>query len=65
MRLKLIFPFLFLLHFSLFAQENNKYAADWASLDTRPTPEWWKDAKFGVYAKRQIRRVVPKFTYGK
>jgi alpha-L-fucosidase len=61
MRLKLIFPFLFLLQFSLFAQENNKYAPDWASLDTRPTPEWWKDAKFGIFIHWGVYS-VPAFT---
>jgi alpha-L-fucosidase len=30
----------------LFAQP---YAPDWKSLDTRPTPEWWRDAKFGIF----------------
>jgi alpha-L-fucosidase len=25
------------------------YAANWASLDARPTPEWYLDAKFGVF----------------
>ena len=26
-----------------------KFEANWASLDTRPTPEWFLDAKFGVF----------------
>jgi len=26
-----------------------KYAANWESLDARPTPEWFMDAKFGVF----------------
>jgi alpha-L-fucosidase len=26
-----------------------KYAAQWASLDQRPTPQWYQDAKFGVF----------------
>jgi len=26
-----------------------KYEANWASLDTRPTPQWWVDAKFGIF----------------
>ena len=25
------------------------WQADWASLDTRPVPEWWRDAKFGIF----------------
>ena len=26
-----------------------QYSASWESLDKRPTPEWWTDAKFGVF----------------
>ncbi|MNK18049.1 Alpha-L-fucosidase [compost metagenome] len=26
-----------------------KYEDNWASLDKRETPQWWKDAKFGVF----------------
>lgn len=26
-----------------------QYTPDWASLDQRPTPEWWLDAKFGIF----------------
>jgi Alpha-L-fucosidase len=25
------------------------YSADWASIDSRPTPSWWTDAKFGIF----------------
>jgi len=25
------------------------YTPDWASLDKRPTPDWWVDAKFGIF----------------
>jgi alpha-L-fucosidase len=25
------------------------YAPDWKSLDSRPTPTWWRDAKFGIF----------------
>ena len=25
------------------------YEANWASLDARPTPQWFSDAKFGVF----------------
>lgn len=25
------------------------YQADWSSLDKRPTPQWFKDAKFGIF----------------
>ncbi|MCG7851643.1 MAG: alpha-L-fucosidase, partial [Methanosarcinaceae archaeon] len=26
-----------------------EYQADWDSLDSRPVPEWWLDAKFGIF----------------
>lgn len=26
-----------------------KYEATWESLDQRPTPQWWVDAKFGIF----------------
>ena len=26
-----------------------KYEANWDSLDKRPTPQWWVDAKFGIF----------------
>ncbi|MDR2845625.1 MAG: alpha-L-fucosidase, partial [Puniceicoccales bacterium] len=29
--------------------EPEKYAPRWASLDTRPAPEWFRDAKFGIF----------------
>jgi alpha-L-fucosidase len=25
------------------------YAPDWSSIDSRPTPAWWTDAKFGIF----------------
>jgi alpha-L-fucosidase len=25
------------------------YPADWESLDKRPVPQWWQDAKFGIF----------------
>jgi len=33
---------------SLSAQPE-EYSTSWDSLDQRPTPQWWKDAKFGVF----------------
>lgn len=33
--------------FKATAQKN--YSADWASLDARPIPQWFKDAKFGIF----------------
>ena len=26
-----------------------KYEANWESLDKRPTPEWFENAKFGIF----------------
>lgn len=42
----ILFIFLFLYCTMAFAQT---YQPDWKSLDSRPTPEWWLDAKFGVF----------------
>lgn len=36
---------LWILSVSMFAQ----YSASWESLDKRPTPAWWTDAKFGIF----------------
>ena len=33
--------------FTLHAQ--TVYKADWESLDKRPTPQWWQEAKFGIF----------------
>lgn len=30
-------------------EDGGKYMPNWASLDTRPTPKWWVDAKFGIF----------------
>lgn len=47
-----------------FAQQ--KYNADWKSLDQRPVPEWFKNAKFGIFIHWGIYSVPmwsPKGTY--
>ena len=31
------------------AVQAQTYAPDWRSLDARPTPEWWRDARFGIF----------------
>ncbi len=31
------------------AAESGRYLPDWKSLDQRPTPEWFLDAKFGIF----------------
>lgn len=42
--------FLFaLLLVALRAVSQVPYQADWNSLDARPTPNWWLDAKFGIF----------------
>ena len=39
---------IFLLYTSLHSQAQN-YQPDWESLDKRPTPQWFKDSKFGIF----------------
>src|SRR6185312_8596797 len=34
---------------NLHAAAEKTYQPNWASLDTRPTPQWYLDAKFGVF----------------
>jgi len=36
---------------SAFAQtaDTRRYQATWESIDSRPTPAWWSDAKFGIF----------------
>ncbi len=29
--------------------DSQNFTPDWASLDSRPTPAWWLDAKFGIF----------------
>ena len=42
-----------ILPYTLFAQnpdqQTNAFKASWESLDKRPTPQWWVDAKFGIF----------------
>jgi alpha-L-fucosidase len=37
------------LSFALTPCAGQTYSPDWLSLDTRPTPRWFKDAKFGIF----------------
>jgi alpha-L-fucosidase len=39
----------------------NTYTADWNSLDRRPVPDWWTDAKFGIFIHWGVYS-VPAFT---
>jgi alpha-L-fucosidase len=29
--------------------QSQRYEANWKSIDSRPTPPWWSDAKFGIF----------------
>ena len=31
------------------AYHDEKYTPDWESLDSRPLPEWYDDAKIGIF----------------
>ncbi len=41
-------PFYFILLFA-FTAINAQYKATWESIDSRPVPEWFEDAKFGIF----------------
>lgn len=41
--------FIVLLIFIKINAQNNIYQPTWESLDTRPTPAWFKNAKFGIF----------------
>lgn len=34
---------------ALMSRAENRYEANWQSLDARPVPQWWTDAKFGIF----------------
>src|SRR3954452_10876303 len=34
---------------SALAADAKHYEPNWDSIDSRPTPEWWSDAKFGIF----------------
>ncbi|MBK6932388.1 MAG: alpha-L-fucosidase [Saprospirales bacterium] len=55
-----LFAILFLILYGTpsFAQN---YLPDWSSLDQRATPEWWLDAKFGIFIHWGVYS-VPAFT---
>src|ERR1700712_808661 len=40
---------LFILSINLSAIAQQTYKADWASIDSRPVPAWYTDAKFGIF----------------
>jgi len=57
--MKKILLVILLLAASAPAQE--RYTADWKSLDARPTPQWYRDAKFGIFIHWGLYS-VPAFT---
>ncbi len=44
-----------------FTQTTQPYQPNWESLDSRPTPQWWQDAKLGIFIHWGIYS-VPSFT---
>ena len=48
MKLKIVLVLICLLPMGVSAQ-SPRYEAKWESLDQRPTPEWFQDAKFGIF----------------
>ncbi len=58
MRSFILFLFVFL---SLNLSAQTTYTPDWESLDSRPTPDWWLDAKFGIFIHWGVYS-VPAFT---
>lgn len=49
-----------------FVAHSQPYQPSWESLDKRPTPQWWKDAKFGIFIHWGVYAVPgwsPKGTY--
>lgn len=58
----LLLLFLFQFHVPLFSQSaTGPYTPDWTSLDQRPTPDWWQEAKFGIFIHWGVYS-VPAFT---
>ncbi len=57
--MRYLLPIFALLSLCLSAQK--VYTPDWESLDARPTPDWWLDAKFGIFIHWGVYS-VPAFT---
>ena len=58
-RLNFLITF-FLLTSSVFAQK--KYTPTWESIDSRPVPQWFQDAKFGIFIHWGVYS-VPSYIY--
>ncbi len=60
-----LLPFYVLLfccsNFPPLSAQTPTYTPDWSSLDKRPTPEWWLDAKFGIFIHWGVYS-VPSYT---
>jgi alpha-L-fucosidase len=46
---KKLLPFYAFVFLSASTLNSQKYSPDWKSLDSRPTPSWFLDAKFGIF----------------
>src|SRR5215472_2492121 len=58
--------FVFCLSAMCFRAQAQPYQANWDSLDKRPTPAWFEDAKFGIFIHWGVYSVPawgPKGTY--
>ena len=53
--------FIFLLSTNL--TTSNKYTPDWNSIDSRPIPSWYNDAKFGIFMHLTTSVVPGKTTF--
>ena len=63
---KITFVFLFSLLITPLVFSQQRYTADWASLDARPVAPWFADAKFGIFIHWGVYSVPawsPKGTY--
>ncbi|KAK8788168.1 hypothetical protein V5799_022055 [Amblyomma americanum] len=49
MRLLLASPSLLIVEFALLVSSSARYTPDWPSLDTRPLPPWFDEAKIGIF----------------
>ena len=59
MKKKWLFLFCLLVAISSMAQ--NSYQPNWESLDKRPVPAWFENAKFGIFEPRRNRTLVKRF----
>ena len=48
MRIKGLF-FVFMVSVGLLSRAQTNYQPTWQSIDSRPIPEWFEDAKFGIF----------------